>query len=103
MNGYLFEDWIIFLQLHSLGCVFSVFRRYVTRSSWHATVFVFSAFHNYLDAITFLCHVFFRKWTAKVMLFLIQKPVGEKKDQIPFKFLKSIVQKIIQTAYLYPY
>jgi len=40
---------------------------------------VFSAFHNYLDAITFLCHVFFRKWSAKVVLFFIQRINSGKK------------------------
>jgi hypothetical protein len=64
--GNFFQYRIKLFQLQTLGGVLPVFGGNVAGSPGHATVFVLSAFHDYLYAIAFLCHMSFRKRSAKV-------------------------------------
>ena len=52
------HDGVVFLQLHTVWRIFTVFLRDVARRAWQAAVFVLRAFQNNLDAVasTFLCH-----------------------------------------------
>jgi hypothetical protein len=58
MHRYLFQDGIEFFQFQALGCVFPVFGSDVPGSAGHSTLFVFRAFQDHLNSITFLSHCF---------------------------------------------
>ena len=57
MNSYLLQDWVELLQFQSFGGVFSVFGCDVSRSTWHARVFVLCTLHNHLYSVAFLSHL----------------------------------------------
>jgi hypothetical protein len=56
MNGYLFEDSVVFLQLQTLGSVLLVLGGDVTGGAGHTAVLVLGALHYYLYPVAFLSH-----------------------------------------------
>lgn len=58
MDGHALKNRVVLLQLEAFGSIFAILRRDVTAGAGHAAFLVFSAFEDYLNAITFsfLCH-----------------------------------------------
>ena len=58
VNGHTLEDGVVFLQLQTLGGVFTVLGGDIAGGAGHAAFFVFGAFEDYLHAVAlcFLCH-----------------------------------------------
>ena len=58
VDGHALENRVVLLQLEAFGSVLAILCRDVTASAGHAALFVFGAFEDYLNAITFrfLCH-----------------------------------------------
>lgn len=65
MNGYFTKDRVEFFQFQTLRRVFLVLGRDVARRSRHTAGFVLRALHDYLNSITFLCHLSIN-WGANV-------------------------------------
>ena len=53
MNGNPFQDGVKFFQFHPIRGVLPVLLGDIPAGTWHATCFVLSAFHDYLNPIAF--------------------------------------------------
>ena len=82
MQSNFFQNGIVLLQLKTLSSIFPVLGGDVAGCTRHATVFVLSALHDYLDAITFLCHEMFRKTERKGKRFFDLTRAGKEKFQL---------------------
>ena len=56
VNSNLLQDGVVLLQLQPLRVVLLVFYRDITAGAGLTTCFVLSAFQDYLNTVTFLCH-----------------------------------------------
>lgn len=57
MNGYFFQNPIIFLEFHTLRIILLILLCYVAACTWKTSTLVLGTFQNNLYPIAFFCHV----------------------------------------------